>query len=60
MDKEDNKVKIKTKPKTYNFRASNDETVFSGIKLKQYPKEEKWYRELQQKLNNFQKATASS
>ena len=38
-----------------NQKAYNDDIQFSGIKLKQYPKEETWYKELQMKLNKFKK-----
>lgn len=38
-----------------NQKAFNDDISFSGIKLKQYPKEESWYKELQGKLDNFKK-----
>ena len=34
-------------------KAPNDDIEFSGIFLKQYPEEEKWYKELQDKLQEL-------
>lgn len=39
-----------------NFqKAFNDDINFSGIFLKQYPTEEEWYKELQNKLSKFKR-----
>lgn len=40
---------------TYNQKAYNDDIEYSGIFLKQYPKEEEWYKELSDKLKRFKK-----
>lgn len=38
-----------------SFKAHNDHIDFSGIFIKEYPKEEKWYKKLQQKLNKYKR-----
>ena len=54
----DNKKEIQDikLPFNDNQKAMNDDIDFSGIMLKQYPKEEGWYKELQNKLNGFRTA----
>ena len=39
-----------------NQKAYNDDIDFSGIKISQYPKEEKWYKELEDKLKKYVKS----
>ena len=57
INKED-KEKETLPPIVYNDnqKAYNDDIDFSGIKISQYPKEEKWYKELQSKLKKFVKS----
>jgi hypothetical protein len=48
--------KIKIPPFNDNQKAYNDDIEFSGIKLSQYPKEEEWYKTLENNLNRFKKS----